>query len=110
MAWPSPQGMHHAQGQDEGLVTQEFFPVSLLHLGKGSRLVVTCVGSLARGSLPGEMKKVLHSFLSLVTSRISFVMLTILMATGGTRQKSRILAGKGRGEGLTSVPRPALGW
>lgn len=72
--------------------------------------MVTCVGSLARGSLPGEMKKVLHSFLSLVTSRISFVMLTILPATGGTRRKSRILAGKGRGEGLTSVPRPALGW
>lgn len=44
-------------------------------------------------SLPGEMKKVLHSFLSRVTSRISLVMLIILPATGGTRRKSRILAG-----------------
>lgn len=37
------------------------------------------------------MKKVLQSFLSRVTSRISFVMLTSLPATGGTRRKSRIL-------------------
>lgn len=40
---------------------------------------------------PGEMKKVLQSFLSRVTSLISFVMLTSLPATGGTRRKSRIL-------------------
>lgn len=37
------------------------------------------------------MKKVLQSFLSRVTSLISFVMLTSLPATGGTRRKSRIL-------------------
>lgn len=37
------------------------------------------------------MKKVLQSFLSRVTSRISFVMLTSLPATGGTRRKSRTL-------------------
>lgn len=41
--------------------------------------------------VPGEMKKVLHSFLSRVTSRISFVMLTSLPATGGTRRKSSTL-------------------
>lgn len=40
---------------------------------------------------PGDMKKVLQSFLSRVTSLISFVMLTSLPATGGTRRKSRIL-------------------
>ena len=48
------------------------------------------------------MKKVLHSFLSLVTSRISLVMLTSLPATGGTRRKSRILA---EGPGEVSSPR-----
>lgn len=37
------------------------------------------------------MKKVLQSFLSRVTSRISFVMLASRPATGGTRRKSRIL-------------------
>lgn len=37
------------------------------------------------------MKKVLQSFLSRVTSLISFVMLTSLPATGGTLRKSRIL-------------------
>ena len=47
------------------------------------------------------MKKVLHSFLSRVTSRISLVMLTILPATGGTRRKSRILA---EGQGKESSP------
>lgn len=41
--------------------------------------------------LPGEMKKVLHSFLSRVTSLISLVMLTSRPATGGTLRKSRIL-------------------
>lgn len=41
--------------------------------------------------LPGEMKKVRHSFLSRVTSRISLVMLTSRPATGGTLRKSRIL-------------------
>lgn len=41
--------------------------------------------------LPGEMKKVLHSFLSRVTSRISLLMLTSRPATGGTLRKSRIL-------------------
>lgn len=45
------------------------------------------------------MKKVLHSFLSLVTSRISLVMLTSLPATGGTRRKSRILV---EGQGAAS--------
>lgn len=44
--------------------------------------------------VPGEMKKVLQSFLSRVTSRISFVMLTSLPATGGTRRKSRTLKEK----------------
>lgn len=53
---------------------------------------------------PGEMKKVLHSFLSRVTSRISLVMLITLPATGGTRRKSRILAGRDRGRGLHLVP------
>lgn len=41
--------------------------------------------------LPGEMKKVRHSFLSRVTSLISLVMLTSRPATGGTLRKSRIL-------------------
>lgn len=41
--------------------------------------------------LPGEMKKVLHSFLSRVTSLISLVMLTSRPATGGTLRKSRSL-------------------
>lgn len=50
------------------------------------------------------MKKVLHSFLSRVTSRISLVMLIILPATGGTRRKSRILAGKGVGGRLYLMP------
>lgn len=45
--------------------------------------------------VPGEMKKVLQSFLSRVTSRISLVMLTSLPATGGTRRKSRTLRDKG---------------
>lgn len=42
-------------------------------------------------SSPGEMKKVLASFLSVVMSRISFVMLTKRPETGGIRRKSRIL-------------------
>lgn len=42
-------------------------------------------------SVPGEMKKVFHSFLSLVTSLISLVIFTSLPATGGTRRKSKIL-------------------
>lgn len=45
--------------------------------------------------IPGEMKKVLQSFLSRVTSRISLVMLTSLPATGGTRRKSRTLQDTG---------------
>ena len=45
----------------------------------------------AAGSIPGDMKKVLQSFLSRVTSLISFVMFTNLPATGGTRRKSKIL-------------------
>lgn len=45
--------------------------------------------------VPGEMKKVLQSFLSRVTSRISLVMLTSLPATGGTRRKSRTLQDTG---------------
>lgn len=48
--------------------------------------------------VPGEMKKVLQSFLSRVTSRISLVMLTSLPATGGTRRKSRTLRDKGTWE------------
>lgn len=59
------------------------------------------------GHVPGEMKKVLHSFLSRVTSRISRVMLTILPATGGTRRKSRILREGHRG--VLSVPVAAPG-
>lgn len=55
------------------------------------------------------MKKVLHSFLSRVTSRISLVMLTILPATGGTRRKSRILAKQGQRKG--SLPsKPDFQW
>lgn len=42
-------------------------------------------------SSPGEMKKVLASFLSVVMSRISFVILTKRPETGGIRRKSRIL-------------------
>lgn len=51
--------------------------------------------------VPGEMKKVLQSFLSRVTSRISFVMLTSLPATGGTRRKSRTLQDGGTYWGVT---------
>lgn len=70
----------------------------------GSLGPVTCSQQGLPGrSLPGEMKKVLHSFLSRVTSRISLVMLIILPATGGTRRKSRILAG-GAWEGVLSAP------
>lgn len=50
-----------------------------------------CCQNVVAVCLPGEMKKVLQSFLSLVTSRISLVMLTSLPATGGTLRKSRIL-------------------
>lgn len=72
---------------------------------------VTCTepapsASRPPGHVPGEMKKVLHSFLSRVTSRISRVMLTILPATGGTRRKSRILQ---EGHGGLSVPVAAPG-
>lgn len=42
-------------------------------------------------SSPGEMKKVLANFLSVVISRISFVMLIKRPETGGIRLKSRIL-------------------
>lgn len=77
---------------------REFVPVFSFYFGKVSRLTETACGKPGEGPpgcrLPGEMKKVLHNFLSLVTSRISLVMLTILPATGGTRRKSRILAGK----------------
>lgn len=44
-----------------------------------------------RENSPGEMKKVLASFLSVVMSRISFVILTKRPETGGIRRKSRIL-------------------
>lgn len=57
-----------------------------------------------RSGSPGETKKVLHSFLSRVTSRISLVMFIILPATGGTRRKSRILAGNGAGGRLYPGP------
>lgn len=43
------------------------------------------------GLVPGDMKKVFHSFLSLVMSLISLVIFSSLPATGGTRRKSRIL-------------------
>ncbi|TNN31360.1 hypothetical protein EYF80_058488 [Liparis tanakae] len=51
------------------------------------------------------MKKVLQSFLSCVTSRISFVMLRSRPATGGTRRKSKILrdGDPNRGPHVTSV-------
>lgn len=68
--------------------------------------VPVCSGQVRAGfprcRLPGEMKNVLHNFLSRVTSRISLVMLIVLPATGGTRRKSRILVGKGRGEAFIS--------
>lgn len=59
--------------------------------------------SVASQPVPGEMKKVLQSFLSRVTSRISLVMLTSLPATGGTRRKSRTLQDTGRRRGDSFV-------
>jgi len=47
------------------------------------------------------MKKVLQSFLSCVTSRISFVMLRSRPATGGTRRKSKILRDRDPNRGVT---------
>lgn len=64
--------------------------------GSSSQLQVSSI-QVATGedgeheSSPGEMKKVLTSFLSVVISRISFVMLTKRPETGGIRRKSRIL-------------------
>lgn len=59
--------------------------------------------------IPGEMKKVLQSFLSRVTSRISLVMLTSLPATGGTRRKSRTLQDTGALEQGLAFPVGAEG-
>lgn len=64
--------------------------------GSSSQLQVSFI-QMATGqdreheSSPGEMKKVLASFLSVVISQISFVMLTKRPETGGIRRKSRIL-------------------
>lgn len=82
-------------------------PISLL-AGLTQRAAPVCSGQgragFPRCRVPGEMKNVLHSFLSRVTSRISLVMLIVLPATGGTRRKSRILAGKGWGGAFISCP------
>lgn len=64
--------------------------------GRSSQLQMSSVLVTAREdgrheSSPGEMKKVLASFLSVVMSRISFVILTKRPETGGIRRKSRIL-------------------
>lgn len=50
------------------------------------------------------MKKVLASFLSVVMSRISFVMFTRRPETGGIRRKSRILKRRTRHNFLSTEP------
>lgn len=54
-------------------------------------------------SSPGEMKKVLASFLSVVMSRISFVILTKRPETGGIRRKSSILKHRTRNHFLLAL-------